>query len=286
MKMQDLALLGLKRCILQKNEQILYYRHSIYLSMKHKYRTRVQGESLQERIRDNEFKVMEQVMLPAFYAAFAVLAWLIYITSFQMNLPAAILISIIAVVLIIRGYFKVKKTRWVLKRYRKGLEGERLVGETLNRLSNESTFVFHDIPGNRFNVDHIIVSTRGIFVIETKHFNREICSKFFYDGLMIYRVMKDGRKFPCPKLLPQIDGEARFIEQEIEHRTDMKLPVIKVAILIGSYIDGTENFKDYWLLNESSFVTAFCQQKECLDDSVVKLVATHIRTMVEIDVDE
>ena len=254
--------------------------------MNHKYRTRVQGESLQEKIRDNEFKVMEQVMLPAFYAAFAVLAWLLYITSYQMNFPAAVLMSVIAVVLIIRGYFKVKKTRWVLKRYRKGLEGERLVGETLNRLSNESTFVFHDIPGNRFNVDHIIVSTRGIFVIETKHFNREICSKFFYDGLMIYRVMKDGRKFPCPKLLPQIDGEARFIEQEIEHRTDMKLPVIKVAILIGSYIDGTENFKDYWLLNESSFVTAFCQQKECLDDSVVKLVATHIRTMVEIDVDE
>ena len=254
--------------------------------MKHKYRTRVQGESLQEKIRDNEFKVMEQVMLPAIYVVLAVLAWLIYITSFQMNFPAAVFMSVIAVVLIIRGYFKVKKTRWVLKRYRKGLEGERLVGETLNRLSNESTFVFHDIPGNRFNVDHIIVSTRGIFVIETKHFNREICSKFFYDGLMIYRVMKDGRKFPCPKLLPQIDGEARFIEQEIEHRTDMKLPIIKVAILIGSYIDGTENFKDYWLLNESSFVTAFCQQKECLDDSVVKLVATHIRTMVEIDVDE
>lgn len=284
--MQDLALLGLKRCILRKNKQVLYYRHSIYLSMKHKYRTRVQGESLQEKIRDYEFKVMEQILLPTVYVAFAVFVWLIYVFSIQMDLFSAIVFSVIALVLVIRACFKVKKTRWVLKRYRKGLEGERLVGETLNQLSNESTFVFHDIPGERFNVDHIIVSTRGIFVIETKHFNRELCHEFFYDGTMIYRIMKDGRRFPCPKLLPQIDGEARFIEQEIEHRADMKLPVIKVAILIGSYIGGTENFKDYWLLNESSFVTAFRQQKECLDDSVVKLVATHIRTMVEIDVDE
>ena len=103
---------------------------------------------------------------------------------------------------------------------------------------------------------------------------------------MIYRVMKDGRKFLCPKLLPQIDGEARFIEHEIERRTDTKLPVVKVAILIGSYINSTENFKDYWLLNESSFVTAFKQSKEIYDASVVKLVATHIREMVKVDVDE
>ena len=254
--------------------------------MKHKYRTRVQGESLQEKIRDYEFKATEHVMLPVFFTAMTIFLWFVYLFSLPINLYSVVGFSIIAVVLIVRACFKVKKTRWVLMRYRKGLEGERLVGETLNRLSNESTFVFHDIPGNRFNVDHIIVSTRGIFVIETKHFNREICNEFFYDGSMIYRVMKDGRKFPCPKLLPQIDGEARFIEQEIEHRTEMKLPVVKVAILIGSYIGGTENFKDYWLLNESSFVTAFRQAKEIYDDSVVKLVATHIRTMVEIDVDE
>ena len=254
--------------------------------MNHKYRTRVQGESLQEKIRDYEFKVMEQVMLPAIYAVLAVLAWLLYITSYQMNFPAAVLMSVIAVVLIIRGYFKIKKTRWVLKRYRKGLEGERLVGETLNRLSNESTFVFHDIPGNRFNVDHIIVSTRGIFAIETKHFNREICNEFFYDGLMIYRVMKNGRKFPCPKLLPQIDGEARFIQQEIERRAEIKLPVIKVGILIGAYITCSENFKDYWLLNDVAFVKIFNQQKEIFDSSVAKLVASHIREMVKIDVDE
>ena len=254
--------------------------------MKHKYRTRVQGESLQEKIRDYEFKITEQFMLPVFFSAMTLFLWFVYLFSLPINLYSVIGFSIITVVFIIRAYFKVKQTRWILKRYRKGLEGEWLVGETLNQLSNESTFVFHDIPGERFNVDHIIVSTRGIFVIETKHFNRELCHEFFYDGLMIYRILKNGRKFPCPKLLPQIDGEARFIQQEIERRTEIKLPVIKVAILIGAYITSSENFKDYWLLNETAFVKVFNQQKEMFDDSVAKLVASHIREMVKIDVDE
>ena len=142
--------------------------------------------------------------------------WYVYIASLTLGFLEAITFTVISLVLIIRAFVKVRKLRGMLKRYRKGLEGERLVGESLNQLSNESTYVFHDIPGERFNVDHIIVSTRGIFVIETKHFNREICNEFFYDGSMIYRVMKDGRKFLCPKLLPQIDGEARFIEHEIK----------------------------------------------------------------------
>lgn len=253
--------------------------------MKHKYRTRVQGESLQGKIREYEFKVTEEFLFPGFFIAFTLFLWYIYIASIRVDLFLLILFSVTSIILSIRGYSKIKKSRRSLKYYRRGLEGERLVGESLNQLSNESTFVFHDIPGERFNVDHIIVSTRGIFVIETKHFNREICHEFFFDGTMVYRQLKDGRKFPCPKLLPQIDGEARFIQQEIEKRAEIKLPVIKVGILIGSYVHSTENFKDYWLLNESAFVTAFNQQKEIFDDSVAKLVAMHIREMVKIDVD-
>ena len=98
----------------------------------------------------------------------------------------------------------VRKGRWP------SLWGERLVGETLNQLSGDTTYVFHDIPGERFNVDHIIVSTRGVYVIETKHFDRNLCHEFFFDGSMVYRLLKNGKRFPCPKLLPQINGEALF----------------------------------------------------------------------------
>ena len=259
---------------------------SIFEFMKHKYRTRVQGESLQTKIRELEQKIYETIWYPTCFMALSILAWLAYVDFVKFDLIFAIMISSITAYLVIKGSFKIKTLMKIIKAYRKGLEGERLVGENINQLSNNSsTFIFHDIPGERFNVDHIVVSTRGIFVIETKHFDRTKCHEFFFDGNMVYRQMKDGRRFPCPKLLPQMDGEARFIQSEIEKRAEIKLPVIKVAILVGSYVHSSENFKEYWLMNDTSFITAFNKCPEILDDSVAKLVAQHIREMVKIDVD-
>lgn len=255
--------------------------------MIHKYRTRVQGESLQSKIRELEQKVFETLWYPTCFVALTVWAWLAYAGLMKFDLTLAIIITAVAVFLAIKGFFKIRKLMKTIRAYRKGLEGERLVGETINQLSdNVSTFVFHDIPGERFNVDHIIVSTRGIFVIETKHFDRTKCHEFFFDGNMVYRQMKDGRRFPCPKLLPQMDGEARFIQSEIEKRAEIKLPVTKVAILVGSYVHSDDNFKEYWLLNDAAFITAFNKCPEVFDDSIAKHVANHIRDMVKIDVDE
>ena len=266
--------------------------------MNHHYRTRIQGEGLQEKIRDIEFSIYETIMIPGFFVMLTILLWLfcLDIKWFKFDIATAIIYTIITIFLIIRAFRKVKDLRKSLNNYRKGLEGERLVGEVLNKLSNDQTYVFHDIPGDRFNVDHIIVSTRGVFVIETKHFDRSKCHEFTFDGNMVYRQMKDGARFLCPKLLPQMDGEAKFIQNEIENRTEMKIPVIKVAVLIGCFIHTpAENepnqcmknyFSKYWIVNEKLLSSMFLEEKEIYDDSVVKLVATHIKEWTKIDVDE
>lgn len=255
--------------------------------MKHKYRTRVQGESLQAKISEIEWKIMEAVMYPAVFLILSVWLWMASFGLFKMNVVSAVLFTIVTVFLAVKNFRKVKELRKNLKNYRKGLEGERYVGEMLNNLGdNESTFVFHDIPADRFNVDHIIVSTRGIFAIETKHYDRSNSYEFVFDGKSVYRLTKNGRRIPCPRLLPQMDGEACFIQDEIEKRTEIKLPVTKVAIPIGYYITCEDNFKDYWFLNEKAFITTFKKMQEVYDESLVKLIAQHIREMVKIDVDE
>lgn len=258
---------------------------SIFLHMQHKYRTRIQGESLQAKIREYEFKILEQVIFPLYFGIVSLFAWGLSLGWMTFNYITATICTIVMLFFIIRSYRKIKKLRWTLDKYRKGLEGERLVGETLNQLSGDTTYVFHDIPGERFNVDHIIVSTRGVYVIETKHFDRNLCHEFFFDGSMVYRLLKNGKRFPCPKLLPQIDGEAQFIRQEIEKRAEIKLPVIKVAILIGSFIHNDGKLNDYWLLNEKAFVKFFKAQKEIYDKTLVNTIANQIREMVKIDVD-
>jgi hypothetical protein len=51
---------------------------------------------------------------------------------------------------------------------RLGRDGERAVGEYLERLRARGALVFHDVPGEGFNLDHVVLCSRGFYVIETK----------------------------------------------------------------------------------------------------------------------
>ena len=261
--------------------------------MKHKYRTRIQGESLQGYIRDLEYKIYETFMFPLFFFVMALISWLLQTKWYHNNLIMPIELSVFTILCFVWSFIKIRKIRKKLILCRKGLEGERLVGQMLEKLTNDTTYVFHDIPGSRFNVDHIIVSSRGIFAIETKHFDRQKSHEFFFDGNMVYRQMKNGKLFFCLKFLPQMDGEAHYLQEEIEKRIDMKVPVIKVAILVGCFIRTPDDtgkcmkryFNKYWILNESLFSSMFLEEKEIYDRSMVKLISSHINEWVKIDID-
>jgi hypothetical protein len=61
---------------------------------------------------------------------------------------------------------------WRLKKKLKELklarDGEKIVGEQLECMRAQGAQVFHDVPGDGFNLDHVVISTHGIYAIETK----------------------------------------------------------------------------------------------------------------------
>ena len=42
----------------------------------------------------------------------------------------------------------------------------------LQRLRADGAQIFHDVPADGFNLDHVVVADKGIFVIETKTWSR------------------------------------------------------------------------------------------------------------------
>lgn len=52
--------------------------------------------------------------------------------------------------------------------YQLGYEGEIAVGQELNQLMLDGYRVYHDFPGDKFNIDHIVVGPPGVFAVETK----------------------------------------------------------------------------------------------------------------------
>jgi hypothetical protein len=58
--------------------------------------------------------------------------------------------------------------------WRKGAEGERIVGSALDALSSDGAMsVLHDrkIPGSRGNIDHVVVAPTGVFTVDAKRYS-------------------------------------------------------------------------------------------------------------------
>jgi len=77
--------------------------------------------------------------------------------------------------------------------YRLGFEGERYVAEELNQLLADGFRVFHDVPFDGFNIDHILVGPTRVFVIETKTKKKPLVG-----GKKQYRVIFDGETLRFP----------------------------------------------------------------------------------------
>ena len=96
----------------------------------------------------------------------------IYFGGYKPGLIGVIIIIFVPAAIFIFWSFKLWKLLKQRNNLRLGLDCELAVGEELNQLMLEGCRVFHDFPvkefNKEFNIDHIVVSPKGVFAIETK----------------------------------------------------------------------------------------------------------------------
>lgn len=54
------------------------------------------------------------------------------------------------------------------------MDGEKAVGQFLEALRKQGCRIFHDIVGNGFNIDHVVIGPLGVFTVETKTFSKPV----------------------------------------------------------------------------------------------------------------
>jgi hypothetical protein len=113
--------------------------------------------------------------------------------------------------------------RRATRSWERGARGERRVGKRLDRLAQDGVVVLHDRrrPGTRANIDHIVVSPRGVWVIDTKNYRgtverRDVGVPFRRD-LRLYVAGRDRSK---------------LIESAVRQAADVRraLPALDVAV--------------------------------------------------------
>jgi hypothetical protein len=126
------------------------------------------GYSLRRKLEKMDDRLLHCFSFLAFMAATASLFLLAGWS--QRHSPVLVAISLAAAVGIMAVPIRsLAKLGAEMANHRLGLLGEEVVGEHLNRLMLDGCEVFHDVPGDgKWNVDHVVVSPRGVFAVETK----------------------------------------------------------------------------------------------------------------------
>ena len=150
--------------------------------------------------------------------------------------------------------------------------GERCVGQTLERLRSKGYQVFHDIPCGGFNIDHVLISPRGVFVIDTKTYTRPAHGRAEVivsdSGLM---VGTDDRS----AMLSRVKGQARWLHNFIHQETAQSIWVMAVIVFPGwEVITQPGTNASAWVLNPRDLPQHLTQQPENVGQETVRAV-TH-----------
>ena len=75
-----------------------------------------------------------------------------------------------------------------------GYDAELAVGQELDQLMRLGAVVFHDIPADNFNIDHVVISSEGVFAVETKGFTKPKQGRGRADATVVF----DGKVLRFP----------------------------------------------------------------------------------------
>lgn len=188
--------------------------------------------------------------------------------------------TLIASVVFAFCYYKITRAKKKIAPLIQGRDGERAVGQYLELLREQGVKVFHDIPGDNFNLDHVLVAPSGVYVIETKTFSKPDTgqARIVYTGDML--IHHNG--FKDDKPLIQVKAAANWLKQIIKESTGKDIDVKKVVLFPGWFIEPTAESKqsDVWVLNPKALPAFISNSREQLVSEDLSLVAFHLSRFV------
>jgi len=187
-----------------------------------------------------------------------------------------LILTIVAIVFSVYGGVRVIQIRRNIRNLKLGLDGERAVGQFLDGLREDGARIFHDVPANAFNIDHVVISTRGLFVVETK-----TLSKPSSDAAIVVtegRITAGGRALDRDPI-QQVKAAAEWLRSELAQSTGKKLPVRPVVVFPGWFVepmDSASRKTGAWVLEPKALPAFIGHEAEVMPMSDVALAAFHL----------
>jgi len=229
------------------------------------------AQSLDEKINKIEGEsVNDAVLLFVLPIIFCIVVWIIWAFNIQVN---PVLVTIILLPVSAFALMRMFKIRKYLHDHRLGREGERIVGQYLNKLNYFGYRVIHDVVFERGNIDHLIVCKKGVFTIETKTLRKKGKGdgNISYDGK---NVLVNGASLPRNPI-PQAQGQARQLAKFIKMKTAEKIPVQPIVVFPDWFVEN-EVTKDIWLISHKQIRYKIMELEDKLSQKEVDIICNNI----------
>ncbi|MEO0981413.1 MAG: nuclease-related domain-containing protein [Pseudomonadota bacterium] len=162
-------------------------------------------------------------------------------------------------------------------RMEQGAKGETAVGQFLERYhAVDGARLFHHVPFDRFDIDHVLVHRTGVYAIETKTLSKRAGSsaRLLYDGEQV--AFENGRALERNPVI-QATANARAASDLIAESTGRRIQVRPVVLFPGWWIDARPGaHRRCWVLNPKSLDSFLTSRTERLTPEDVSLIAFHL----------
>ena len=236
------------------------------------------GESLRMQIEDLSINIDAYIVVEA---AIPILVFSTYLSQIflggdKQNISSIIIYILIAAIFIALIMIKL----WRLLKQRRSLylalDCELAVGQELNHLMLEGCRVYHDFPADKFNIDHVVVSPKGVFAVETKGRSKPYTKRGGEETKIVY----DGEALNFPgwkekKPLKQARWQATWLSEWLSSAVGEKISVQPVLSFPGWYVDQEKKDDLIFLYGKPTFL-AKLPNNEALPQGLIQRIAHQI----------
>ena len=210
--------------------------------------------------------------------AFAVFEWMRYLLPKAPSPWLFTSLALVALVFLVWSWFR------LLPRFRnlnRAIDGEKAVGQFLERLRVDGYDVFHDVMGKHFNVDHIIVGPAGVFTVETKTWSKPLNGdvRIRFDGEKIWK----GKLEPDRDPIVQARAQARWVKALLVESCGKEFTVRPVVVFPGWFVEPPAvPVPDIWVLEPKALPGFLKQERTTMAPEDVRLAAYHLSRFIRV----
>lgn len=156
-------------------------------------------------------------------------------------------------------------------------DSDTALAPVLDRLEGQGAIVFHDVPGEGFDLDHVVIHPTGVYVLDTVTTSAPGRSAVNFDGSALR--LNGGE--PGDSLITRARAASAWLQELLESATGRPVLVRPTLVFPGGFVESEQALDaDMLVVNPGALPGFVANARPVLSRQDVMLVAYHLSRFI------